>query len=288
MSTALALTHGKIKFTIMRGPQSGMTFDFTKSVIVIGRGPDCDLKLSADMKASREHAEVYRKIDVPWIKKISAKNQITVDNKDVDESALISGSLVQIGDTEILVTFDDVPLSPTPVKKAPVNLVRQEVASFPQTFSPPKSRPPSQRPRSREISPPKNKTNFYILVVVVLAGAYWLFSDSPAKKKDRLKIRTTEQIQKEMDQAKLALDGIQKIKGKTQGPDYQTAQAYYLKGFRDYRLGQFSRALQSFQAALSIYPDHVLAKKYKILAEMTLRRDSPIQHEPRQKLLRKW
>lgn len=43
---------------------------------------------------------------------------------------------------------------------------------------------------------------------------------------------------------------------------YESAQSYYIKGFRDYRQGQYSRAIVSFQAALSFDPGHVLSKKY--------------------------
>lgn len=43
---------------------------------------------------------------------------------------------------------------------------------------------------------------------------------------------------------------------------HESAQSYYIRGFRDYRQGQFSRAIIAFQAALSFDPNHVLAKKY--------------------------
>lgn len=43
---------------------------------------------------------------------------------------------------------------------------------------------------------------------------------------------------------------------------YESAQSYYIKGFRDYRNGQYLRAIQAFQAALSFDPNHVLARKY--------------------------
>ena len=48
---------------------------------------------------------------------------------------------------------------------------------------------------------------------------------------------------------------------------YKAAQENYVKGFRDYRQGQYARAIQSFQAALSFYPNHELARKYILLAQ---------------------
>ena len=43
---------------------------------------------------------------------------------------------------------------------------------------------------------------------------------------------------------------------------FESAQSYYIKGFRDYRQGQYSRAIMSFQAALSFDPNHILSRKY--------------------------
>lgn len=43
---------------------------------------------------------------------------------------------------------------------------------------------------------------------------------------------------------------------------FESAQSFYIKGFRDYRNGQFNRAITAFQAALSFDPNHVLARKY--------------------------
>jgi len=48
---------------------------------------------------------------------------------------------------------------------------------------------------------------------------------------------------------------------------YQAAQEHYIKGFRDYRQKQYARAIQSFQAALSFYPQHELARKYYVQAQ---------------------
>jgi len=68
-------------------------------------------------------------------------------------------------------------------------------------------------------------------------------------------LKSTQQIEDYVKEKKLMEDGrMERV--------YESAQSYYIKGFRDYRQGQFSRAILSFQAALSFDPNHVLAKKY--------------------------
>src|SRR5690606_5682094 len=53
-------------------------------------------------------------------------------------------------------------------------------------------------------------------------------------------------------------------------------QASYVRCFRDYRQGQYTRAIQHCQAALSLYPKHELAERYLSLA--TRKRDEKIQY----------
>ena len=39
--------------------------------------------------------------------------------------------------------------------------------------------------------------------------------------------------------------------------EIRQAQENYIKGFRDFKKGQYERALESFQACLALYPDHI-------------------------------
>ena len=48
---------------------------------------------------------------------------------------------------------------------------------------------------------------------------------------------------------------------------YQQAQETYIKAFRDYRKGQYERALEQFQACLSLAPQHALCNRYLRLSQ---------------------
>lgn len=104
---------------------------------------------------------------------------------------------------------------------------------------------------------------FYAVIAVVILMAVWL-SGTPDKK--RVAIETNPIVESE----KVIVDSEANIKNlkqkkKDSGQEtmqYNLAQSHYLKGFRDFRNGQFGRAIPSFEAALSFYPQHELAKKY--------------------------
>lgn len=132
----------------------------------------------------------------------------------------------------------------------------------------------TQQVNIQQAHPPQNRTtqtknsNFFILIIVVVAGALiFLFSNEPKKSaKKGSAIRTTEEYEKSVELSKQNIDiyrDIKRIKENgTIDRQYESSQSYYIKGFRDYRNGQYSRAISSLQAALSFDPNHVLAKKY--------------------------
>lgn len=117
----------------------------------------------------------------------------------------------------------------------------------------------------RESSP--NRPNPLIfLVVVVIAAAAVVFSGGEKKPKKVSALKSIEQINAELDKPSEEVNQYKKDKkiladGKMDR-QYESAQSYYVKGFRDYRQGQYARAMMSFQAALSFDPGHVLARRY--------------------------
>jgi len=56
--------------------------------------------------------------------------------------------------------------------------------------------------------------------------------------------------------------------------EYIEAQNYYLRGFREFREAHYLRAIQNFNAALSIFPAHPLARRYLERSQIKLREDA--------------
>ena len=123
--------------------------------------------------------------------------------------------------------------------------------------------------RARSSSSNNSRLRFYVIIAVVGVGLYWVLSDSSAKKKAEVNIRTEGDVSRAIQESALAVQEIQKKQSAT-GQDsvqYKAAEEHYIRGFRDYRQGQYARAMQSFQAALSFYPNHELARKYYVQAQ---------------------
>ena len=81
---------------VVRGPQTGPTYQLDDQTLSIGRSPQCDLFLN-DMTVSREHATVEPVDGGYIIRDANSFNGVWVNNDSVEERRLVSGDVVQIG-----------------------------------------------------------------------------------------------------------------------------------------------------------------------------------------------
>jgi len=295
----------KINLEISKGVNSGQSHTFEKASITMGRGPENDLIFAQDSKISRQHLELVVSMNQVVVRNLSQKNPISVDGEVVSEKAVRPGSVVRFGDSEFKIKFDtpleskpllapvpmsppksdsqtsSMPPAPTMVPTANANSFLQPKASnvgapsasvpgAPGNWSAPTSANAAQTtpPVYRPSSGGNSKIMIYVIVALVLGGAYW-FSQESAKRRSEVKLRdsvTTEAaISESQNEYEKQLQEIEK-----KGHDtiqFRLAQEQYLRGFRDYRQGQFMRAMEAFQAALSFYPAHELARKYYTLSK---------------------
>lgn len=96
----------KFDIEITKGPHTGLRLSFTKGNATIGRGPENDIVLSSDPRASRQHAEIKQRDNEFLIVNLSGKNFVLLDGESVQSEVLKKNSLIQIGDTEIYFTAD--------------------------------------------------------------------------------------------------------------------------------------------------------------------------------------
>lgn len=291
MSAAPSLLKAmKISIEIVGGPSSGTTLAFDKAHLTIGRGPENDIIIAQDTKISRQHAEFVVTLQQVILKNLSQKNQISVDGELTQEKTLRPGAVIRLGESELRIQFEPpvkenkpvphvtstVTKSVAPVAGAipaqPATWQRSHEMMHTQSETPgfvsSSVRPAEMSYQVRPTSNDSSRTKFYIIVVVVLLAGYWLFQDQKQKRKE-VKLRdsvTTElaitNSQNEIEKTQKEID--RKGFDTTQ---YKLAQEQYLRGFRDYRQGQFVRAMEAFQAALSFFPTHELSRKYYILAK---------------------
>lgn len=123
----------------------------------------------------------------------------------------------------------------------------------------------NQKKRPRKAKAQNN--SFLIILLLVVGTVIFLMPDKDAARKGKKSnLRSSEEIQKALETSKVNVEAYQKEKriqdDGSIDKQFESSQSYYIRGFRDYRQGQFSRAIQAFQAALSFDPNHTLSRKY--------------------------
>lgn len=79
-----------------------------KLPLVVGRGPDTDLRLN-DRWVSRRNCELYDVGGVLWVRDLGSANGILVNDQPVVESHLMPGDELTVGMTTFVVAYGDEP-----------------------------------------------------------------------------------------------------------------------------------------------------------------------------------
>ena len=104
--TSFLLLLALFQMTVFLTPlETGKPFPITKSVLLIGRHPDCDLVLKNSPKVSRKHCCVVVVNDQLFVRDLGSMNGIRVNGNKVKESApLIIGDTLAVGNIEFQIT----------------------------------------------------------------------------------------------------------------------------------------------------------------------------------------
>ena len=221
---------------INSGSRAGTIFLLKGSEVSIGRASENNISLADDLKCSRKHALLRITSQGVYIRSLNEKNLVIVDQKPCVEELLQEKCKLIIGSTEF--TFETREINKGPAAPRVVKKAAGTGASF-------------------QIS-----KRFYIYGVLALLVT-WLLWPSGVKPKVST-IRNQEQIDADIAEAQQLKELAQKEMSKTRdnSVSYQQAQETYIKGFRDYKKGQYERALEQFQACLSLAPQHGLCNRY--------------------------
>lgn len=288
----MAIKPVKVIVTVTKGPSAGPAQTFHSHTLTVGRGAENSVVLGKDPKASRNHVELQISAGGIFVRNLSGKNPIAV-NGEVVQDKLVTGQVtLLVGESEIIFERPDAPKEMHPQAEPPsqalkivpntgfapqmppphgppvgfsqATLSSQEYSSGPSFHTAPT--PPAANPIADVLKNPKAR--FYIIIGIVGLVVVGLFSGSGKKKKPELKLRDSVQsnedyVKSEAEVKRMRDDPRFKAKDSIQ---YQMADQHFTRGFRDYRNGQYGRAMEGFQAALSFYPAHELARKYYGLA----------------------
>ncbi len=275
MNRAIALQPASSPLTqwkILSGPQTGMVHSVQGHQTIIGRGQDCDVVIGGDPKCSRQHARMTWTEQGYLIESLNETNPIIFKGQPQKKVHIRHGDVFVCGTTQIQFMAE----SRSPTASPPVRQVSElEVTRVANTASVTPLRHPSQ---AQAITPPPpisrpttNPSTRLILYGSVAAFALFLiFGTSPSEKKEAPALRTGEAIEAEIE-AVMKLKELAEESARTSGgqPSVSTRQAQetFVSAFRDYQKGQFERAIESFQACLSLVPDHPLCLRYLRLSQ---------------------
>ncbi|MBC7741876.1 MAG: FHA domain-containing protein [Bdellovibrionaceae bacterium] len=153
---------------------------------------------------------------------------------------------------------------PVPFKPIPVPLNRMALGA--QSIP----RPPTAA-QSSLLQHPKFK--FYAIVSIAL-GAFLYFMLAPAKNAVSAKPRPTLKYE---DEVSIKLNStpekelVQKrfeLKKEKNSPQHQRAEENFIKGMRDFQLGNYARAMDFYQVVLNLEPEHNLARRHYYLSKV--------------------
>lgn len=119
----------------------------------------------------------------------------------------------------------------------------------------------------------KKKIRFYAIVGIgLIAFAFFIMNPTEKAKSKKAKailkyedeIQFNQSSQKEVDLRKKR----EEDKKTKESPQMQRAEENFIKGMRDFQLGNYARAQEFFQVVLNLIPDHALARRHLYLSKV--------------------
>lgn len=228
------------RFVCLNGEKKGIAYYLNSNRIIFGRSDDADIKV-LDIKSSREHAEVVKNAQKFIVTDLGSHNGIIVNDLKVTQHALNDGDKLIIGQTVYKFSIVKVESSEALVenKRTQNNLKSQDKGAAENTH----------------VSDAKRKR--IIIIGVLLIGVFLLFgSEEDAKIPENKRVKKDESIN--LQNMSMSF----KQKNKKDKAKQKKMSIYFSRGLREFREGNYFRAMSEFESALSWSPNDSLALFY--------------------------
>jgi pSer/pThr/pTyr-binding forkhead associated (FHA) protein len=214
------------RLVCLTGTSKGESYFLNSNRVVIGRGDKADIKLN-DTKASREHVEIT-KVGANWVATdLGSQNGIIVNDKKVTQSQLAEGDKLIVGQTVFKFAKVEVGAKAKPKEKSYEDEVPASGSGAKKTLVP----------------------------MILLAGLfiYMLMGDDKPTGEDagRAKAKPTSSYQ---DVSSEYLNDLKKRQAKEDKAIKEKLNVIYQRGLREFREGNYFRAIAEFNLALIIAP----------------------------------
>jgi pSer/pThr/pTyr-binding forkhead associated (FHA) protein len=247
------------RIEILKGNDAGAQFRIKGESVRFGRSADSDIVVT-DSSASRNHAELVRVNNSFVIKDLNSSNGVFVNGKKIKEHYLASGDVFSIGTHEYMYV--------------------EKEATEERMSAPPPSRNregtiPGISSSSMDVNIPSSSTGggglknkrlvLYGGVLLVIVIFIIMLSSKEETKKDESTEAQTAAIAQNQNKPDDMSSDDQDTKFRKKIPDderelFDQANEHYFEGQREFRLQNYSRALEEFRKSVSFYPGHTRAR----------------------------
>jgi pSer/pThr/pTyr-binding forkhead associated (FHA) protein len=237
------------RLVCLTGTSKGESYILSGNRIVIGRGDKADIKLN-DTKASREHAEVT-KVGSNWVATdLGSQNGIMVNESKVTQSQLKEGDKLIVGQTVF--------------KFAKVEVAAKAKAS-----------------RDNDEAPTGAGAKKTLVPMILMAGLIiYLVMDTDTKEGEQAGKSKKQPTSSYQDVSTEYLTQLKKRQANEDKAVKERLNVIYQRGLREYREGNYFRAIAEFNLALIIAPGDPYAEYHlrktkeqldKTIEEFTIR-----------------
>jgi len=249
------------RIEILKGNDAGAQFKITGSTVRLGRSADSDIVVT-DASVSRNHAELIRVNESFVIKDLNSSNGVFVNGKKIKEHYLASGDVFSIGNHEYRYIEKE---SILPRENQASSIRSSDGGTIPGISS-----------SSMNVNVPVSSASGQGLKNkrVILYGSIFLillllFVMAPSGNKNSNNNNNAQDNSvTAVDQNKagdMPSDESEEQKIRKKIPDdekelFDRASEHYFDGQREFRLQNYSRALEEFRKAVSFYPQHTRAR----------------------------
>lgn len=225
------------RLVCLTGDDKGSAYFLMGNRIVMGRSDKCDITI-LDLKSSREHAEIILVGKDYILTDLGSQNGIIINDLKVKQHALTDGDKIIVGKTVYKFSRVEVKEEKTASKKVKRKKVEKE--------------------EETEEEEPKNKKMVVTLAVLAVLGLLLIAEEESGEVKKKKSDAVKGRIKEIDDSFARAI----KQRSKDSRENKEKLKYYFDRGLREYREGNYFRAISEFENAQQWSPNDSNANFY--------------------------
>lgn len=230
------------RLVCLTGASKGEAYFLLGKRVVLGRSEKADIRV-LDIKSSREHAEIINVGKDFVLTDLGSQNGIVVNDLKIKQHILNEGDKIIIGKT--IYKFNKVEVKPKLDSTKKLKLQEDE------------QKKQNNEEDIEEDLKKGGKLNL-VLIAIILGGLAILLTSGDDGNKKRKRAKSKYNIQEMAGSSAVAMQGKKQKDKQTQ----VKMNIYFQKGLREFREGNYFRAMSEFEHALAWSPRDPQAKFY--------------------------